>query len=102
MERDPTEDMTMQRFASEATAPREEQVFSNFAKFIFSINKSRVHWLLIQVHLADKTIKVWDSMDHKVLNIFYLQTMCCYLYNDQHQGGQSDRPGFEDWIQDRT
>ena len=38
----------------------------------------------------------YDTM----LNLVYMQAVCRYLYEEQHQGGQDNHPILEYWSQD--
>jgi len=43
------------------------------------INHQNVHWLFLRVHMAEKTIVLWDPQGRKRCNQLYLQTMLMYL-----------------------
>jgi Ulp1 family protease len=43
------------------------------------INHQNVNWLFLRVHMAEKTIDLWDPQGRKRCNQLYLQTMLMYL-----------------------
>ena len=45
----------------------------------FPINKAGVHWFLLRVRPAKKTIELWDSTGCDEMNQYYLRLVCCHL-----------------------
>ena len=71
----------------------------NLHKLYIPTNKHGVHWLLLRFRMAEKSIKLSDSLGHDKINEVYLQLAWRYLYNAHNHNDQRDQI-FEEWILD--
>ena len=62
-----------------------------------SINKGRVHWLLLRVQTKNKPIELWDSLGHNETNQVFLESVCFYLYNIHTHEYQHNQVTFKEW-----
>ena len=59
-------------------------------KLYTPINKGGMYWFLLRIRMAEKSIKIWESLGHNETNHVYLQSVCRYLYNVENHGAQCD------------